>query len=865
MEHRKTAALQGATQSEYDENYALLSALDSSLAIIEFDLNSRIIAVNQNYLDYFGYQRDEVIGQHHLMFCHQQYANSEEYQTLKKCLLAGKSVEGRFERLHKNGSTVWLAAIYQPVPGPDGTVTRMVKIAKDITFLIEQQKATQEWVKLLTQLTDRSDSAMFIAANSEQGQQAVYINQGFTKLFGYTPEQALGQNMVDLLQSAHPEQLRLMDSTSPNSRQQLLPKELFYSKDQQPHWCSAIINSLVDEQGKPSYSIGVLTDITLTKMYEVLQYKVLEALVKERPLEEVMSLLCHEVERIAPEVTASILQVSGQNHLNHLAAPSLPLIYTAALACVPIGPISGSCGTAAFRKEPVEVRDIATNPLWESYRHLILPYGWLACWSSPIMSSQGNVLGTLAFYYKEVRGPSEFHIQLVKLIANLCSLAMEREQSHKQIQRLAFYDSLTGLPNRTQFLIYAKQALALATETNYTLAVLVINLDRFKQVNDSLGLAAGDELLALIAQRLRSEMSKDDIIGRLSGDEFIIILAPCTMQQATVKVEKMLSLLSQPCQIASVNIIPSASVGISLYPENGLEMDALMNHADIAMHKAKDMGRGHFNFFSAEMNTLNQQRQDMEDALRQAFHIGSLELFYQPQVMLKDGNIYGVEALSRWMHPILGNIPPQRFIPIAEECGLINELALWAIETACHQLADWRLRGIDVPSISVNLSPTNFNNQGLPDMILHILQHYHLPPQDLTLEITEDILITNNQAIFAIIEKIHRLGVRLSMDDFGTGYSSLSYLRRLDLDETKLDKSFVHDLEHDETSRTLSEAVIRIGESLQLSVIVEGVENEAQRTLLSRQGYKIGQGFLFSEALSAGKLEQWLEQRTASS
>ena len=326
----------------------------------------------------------------------------------------------------------------------------------------------------------------------------------------------------------------------------------------------------------------------------------------------------------------------------------------------------------------------------------------------------------------------------------------------------------------------------------------------------------------------------------------------------------MLSLLSQPCQIANMAIIPSASVGISLYPENGMEMDTLMNHADIAMHKAKNMGRGHFNFFSVEMNNLNQQRQDMEDALRHAFHIGSLELFYQPQVMLKDGHLYGVEALSRWKHPILGDIPPQRFIPLAEESGLINELALWAIETACRQLADWRLRGIDVPSVSVNLSPTNFHNLGLPDMILHILHHYHLPPQDLTLEITEDILIENNPAIFATIEKIHRLGVRLSMDDFGTGYSSLSYLRRLDLDEIKLDKSFVHDLEYDETSRTLSEAVIRIGESLQLSVIVEGVENEAQRTLLSRQGYLIGQGFLFSEALPAIKLEKWLEHRLTS-
>ncbi|WP_145563947.1 bifunctional diguanylate cyclase/phosphodiesterase [Yersinia aldovae] len=863
MKSQKTAVSPGVLQPEFDENSALLSALDSSLAIIEFDLTSRIIDVNQNYLDYFGYQREDVIGQYHLMFCHPNYAASEEYQTLKKCLLAGESLEGRFERLHKDGSTVWLAAIYQPVRGPDGSVNRMVKIAKDITLLIEQQKATQGWVELLTQLTDRSDSAMFIAANSVHGQQAVYINQGFTQLFGYTPEQALGQNMVGLLQSAHPEQLVLNDSTSPNAQQQLLPKELFYSKDKQPHWCSAVINSLVDEQGKSSYSIGVLTDITLTKMYEVLQYKVLEALIKEHSLEDVMSLLCHEVERIAPEVTASILQANGQNHLSHLAAPGLPLTYTAALACVPISPFDGSCGTAAFRKKPVEVQDIATDPLWDNYRHLILPHGLLACWSTPILSSQGQVLGTFAFYYKEIRGPSEFHYQLVKLIANLCALAMEREQSRKQIQHLAFYDSLTGLPNRNQFQVYAKQAIVQAAERGHTLAVLVINLDRFKQVNDSLGHAAGDELLAAIAQRLRNDVSKGDTLGRLSGDEFIIILAPSTMQQATLKVEKMLSLLSQPCQIADMNIIPSASVGISLYPENGSDLDTLMIHADIAMHKAKNMGYGHFNFFSAEMNNLNQQRQDMEDALRNAFHIGSLELFYQPQVMLKDGHLYGVEALSRWVHPILGNILPQRFIPLAEECGLINELALWAIETACRQLADWRLRGIEVPSISVNLSPTNFHNPGLPEMILHILQRNHLPPQDLTLEITEDILIENNAAIFVTIEKIHRMGVRLSMDDFGTGYSSLSYLRRLDLDEIKLDKSFVHDLEHDETSRTLSEAVIRIGESLQLSVIVEGVENEAQRTLLSRQGYQIGQGFLFSEALPAIKLEQWLEHRTS--
>lgn len=864
MKVKEIVDWQKTRQSEYNENNALLGALDKSLAIIEFDLSGHIIEVNQNYLDYFGYQRDEVIGQHHLMFCHPDYANSDEYQKTKKRLLAGQSLEGHFARLHKNGSTVWLAAIYQPVPGPDGSVKRMVKIAKDITFFIEQQRATQEWVQLLTQLTDRSDSAMFIAANTDHGQQAVYINQGFTKLFGYTPEQALGQNMVELLQSAHPEQLTPAHTPPSDTRQRLLPKELFYSKDRQPHWCSAVINSLANQQGEQSYSIGVLTDITMTKMYEVLQYKVLEALILERPLDEVMTMLCKEVERIAPEVTASILQTTELNHLSHLAGPSLPHDYTATISGIAIGPSAGSCGTAAFRKQPVEVQDIATDPLWDDCRHLILPHGLLACWSTPILSSQGQILGTFAFYYKQKRKPSDFHRQLVKLIANLCSLAMERELSRKQIRDLAFYDSLTGLPNRSQFLVYAKQAIALAAEMNHSLAVLVINLDRFKQVNDSLGHLAGDELLAAIALRLRDSLPKGDIIGRLSGDEFIIILTSCTMQQTTARVERMLSVLSQPCQIANMNIIPSASVGICLYPDNGIEIDTLINHADIAMHKAKDMGRGYFNFFSAEMNNLNQQRQDIEDALRHAFHIGSLELFYQPQVRLKDGHLYGVEALTRWNHPVLGNISPQRFIPIAEESGLINELALWAIETACRQLAEWRLRGVDVPSVSVNLSPTNFHNPGLPDMISHILRHYHLPAQDLTLEITEDILIENNPAIIAAIEKIHHLGVRLSMDDFGTGYSSLSYLRRLDLDEIKLDKSFVHDLEYDETSQTLSEAVIRIGESLQLSVIVEGVENEAQRTLLSRQGYQIGQGFLFSEALPASKLEKWLEHRQTS-
>ncbi|ANI29129.1 diguanylate phosphodiesterase [Yersinia entomophaga] len=842
--------------SAYSEHEALLQALNLSLAIIEFDLNGVVVNVNQNYLDYFGYQRDEVIGQSHKMFCKPDFIGSKEYHALRKSLRAGQSLEGRFERRHKDGSPVWLAAIYQPVPGRDGKTAKMVKIAKNITQQVALESSTHEWVQLLTELTDRSDSAMFIAGGSDDGQLTLYINQGFTKLFGYSAQQALGQPIAALLQNKPPSSS--ISASSDDLHQTLQPEELFYSQDGQPHWCSATINSVYDEQGKASYTIGVLTDITPTKIYEVLQYKVLESLVLERPLDEVLNMFCLEIERIAPEVVVSILQARDDNTLQHLAAPSLSPHYTDALQRVPIGPHSGSCGTAAYRKEPVLVDDIANDPLCRRLRHILLPLGLLACWSSPILSSQGEVLGTFAFYFREKRGPNAFHHKLVKLSTNLCALALERKQSRMKIQQLALYDSLTGLPNRAQFLNHAHQAISQAEAQGQSLVVLVIDIDRFKQVNDSLGQAAGDELLCTIAQRLRGDMAKHDIIGRLSGDEFVLILTSFDVDKTTLRVEKLLGCLSQPCQIAGVTIIPSAGIGISLYPDNGKEINTLLHNADAAKHKAKEMGRGQFQFFSREMNQLNLQRQALEGALRQAVHLNTLQLYYQPQVRLHDSQLYGVEALSRWHHPTLGEIPPQRFIPLAEECGLINELALWTINEACRQLAEWRLRGLDVPSISVNLSPTNFHNLGLPDIIAHILQRYHLPPQDLTLEITEDILIDNNPSIFATLHKIHKQGVRLSMDDFGTGYSSLSYLRRLELDEIKLDKSFVNDLEHDETSRTLSEAVIRIGESLQLSVVVEGVETEAQRNLLSRQGYLIGQGYLFSEPLDASAMEQWV-------
>ena len=250
----------------------------------------------------------------------------------------------------------------------------------------------------------------------------------------------------------------------------------------------------------------------------------------------------------------------------------------------------------------------------------------------------------------------------------------------------------------------------------------------------------------------------------------------------------------------------------------------------------------------------------MESALRQAIKEGGLRLHYQPQIDLADGRLYGIEALARWTHPELGEIPPVRFIALAEECGLIVELGNWAVQEACRQLAEWRAAGLRVPAISVNLSPTSFHNLDLPNLLATTLQANALLPEDLTLELTESMLVDNNPSTLKVLDEVHRQGIRLSMDDFGTGYSSLSYLRRLPISELKLDRSFVFDLEHDEATRALSGAILGIGKSLHLTVVAEGVENEAQHQLLREQGYPVAQGYLFSRPLPAEALQQWLSQ-----
>ncbi len=834
-------------------------ALDRAMAIAQFDVDGVLRQANDNFLALLGLSRESAQGLHHSRLCPPAFADSAEYRSFWPRLRDGGARTGLVERVRSDGSHCWLEATYTPVLDARGRVSHILKVATDITQRLQAAQAQKEHLLRLSLVADASDTAVVI---SDSDSRIVYVNNGFSRMFGWQPEQVLGQAPITLLapqldQSFVSDYRCALREGRPVERE-----EIVASKNGRRYWVKVISNP-VSEPGREGwhYTVTTLTDITRAKMHEVVQRRVLEALVRESPLADVLEQVCHEVERIAPEISACILGVDGNGLLQPLAGPSLPSDYRRQLQGIAAGPAAGSCGAAAWRNEAVCTDDIATDPLWETHRHRILPLGYVGCWSTPIRNSHGRAVGTFAFYFKSPRIEADrlFHQLMVDVCTHLCALAMEREHARQRIRQLAFYDGLTGLPNRSLLLAKADQAIASAQRNGEPLAVLFIDLDRFKQVNDSLGHPAGDELLRQVANRLRRGVRACDIAGRLSGDEFVVVLPQSDADQAAGMVERLLALLCEPAALGESAPGMTASVGIAMFPGDGSDMETLLHRADMAMYQAKSSGRGCFSFFSSEMNQLAQERLALETALRQAIQQKQLHLHYQPQVDLQTGELYGVEALARWTDAQMGEVSPARFIPLAEECGLVADLGRWALGEACRQLAQWRAQGLAVPAISVNLSPTSFHNLDLPRMVADTLQSNDLQPRDLTLELTESVLLDTHPSTMKTIAEVHANGIRLSMDDFGTGYSSLSYLRRLPVSELKLDRSFVADLETDEAARALSAAILGIGKSLHLTVVAEGVETVQQNLLLSEQGYPVAQGYLFARPLAPRDFEAWLQ------
>ncbi|MBK6907017.1 MAG: EAL domain-containing protein [Rhodocyclaceae bacterium] len=420
----------------------------------------------------------------------------------------------------------------------------------------------------------------------------------------------------------------------------------------------------------------------------------------------------------------------------------------------------------------------------------------------------------------------------------------------QRIEELAYNDPLTGLPNRLLLAERIDHALRTSSRDRTPFAVMFIDLDRFKQINDSLGHQFGDRVLLEVASRLNECVRTVDTVARLGGDEFVLLLHGADARGSEITARRVLDSLSQPCQLDEMSFTVTCSIGVALYPEDGETMDDLIKNADSAMYHVKDRGRSDFRFYQPQMNIDLLARMKLDHAMRGALARGGFRLAYQPQVDLSTGRIYGAEALLRWRDPDLGEISPAHFIPIAEETGIIVGIGDWVLRESVRQAAQWRAEGLDL-AIAVNVSALQFRQADFAERVAEVLAEFDYPAGYLELELTESILINDADAVLSRLQQLAHLGLKLSIDDFGTGYSSLAYLKRFPLHRLKIDRSFVDDLPENESDAAIVTAIINLARVMQFRVIAEGVENAEQREFLCTAGCHEYQGYLCSPAVTA--------------
>jgi diguanylate cyclase (GGDEF)-like protein/PAS domain S-box-containing protein len=716
----------------------------------------------------------------------------------------------------------------------------------------------------------------------------------------------------------------------------------------------------------------------------IAEKRLLEMVSTGEPLERVLHLLVREIEALSSGLLCSVLLLDGEGRLRAAAAPSLPAQYNAAIDGLAIGPAVGSCGTAAWRGELVIVSDIAADPLWAEYRAAALSNGLRACWSIPINSSAGKVLGTFAAYYREPREPDRAHLELLETARHIAGIAIERartqaalEKQHGELQTaldslpamicyadtgmrfvhanrpyaewlgcerealrgrhireivgeeafatmlpyldqvlagrevryerrqrghdgvprdfevhyvphrdgsgavcgyfvmltdvterkkdeallhfLANHDQLTSLPNRTLFNEHLTLAVAHAERCGEKLAALFIDLDRFKNVNDSLGHESGDLLLQQVARRFRARLRESDVVARLGGDEYTVLLRSVQgSEDVSACAQKLLDALAEPFEVHGHELYVTCSIGISLFPDDARDPASLLKNADIAMYRAKDQGKNAYQFYSSEVTAARFEHLMLETSLRRALERAEFVLHYQPIVELRTLRVAGMETLLRWQHPDHGMVSPARFIPLAEETGLILPIGQWVLEQACLQARKFAAAGHPDLVVSVNLSPKQFRQPDLSRSVARALEAAGLPPDKLTLEVTEGSVMDNADVAVRTLHELKAMGIGISIDDFGTGYSSLSYLKRFPIDSLKIDQSFVRDITTDPDDAAITSAVVALGHSLRLNIVAEGVETEEQLQFLRDLDCHAAQGYLFGRPAAADAFAQAL-------
>jgi diguanylate cyclase (GGDEF)-like protein/PAS domain S-box-containing protein len=731
-----------------------------------------------------------------------------------------------------------------------------VKITEDLrkseARLVEAQRLTQAMIEALP-------NPIFF---KDTDGRYLGVNKAWERFFGLSREAFVGKTVFDLYPGDRglAERMDALDRElwrSPGSQQY---EAVIATSDGARHDALYYKATYARADGVVAGLVGTIIDISDRKQSErrqTMEHAITRVLADAQDLGEaiprIIQTICetmgwHYGDRYAYDAEAGLLR---RQEMWCIDQPEIRAFATSAMhrAVKPdpegIGIVRRTYATAS----PLWVSDVTKTQL--KRRELIERAGLHGAFAFPLVANN-QVLGVMEFFHRDVREPDAMLLQIAESIGRQIGQFIVRMQAEEAVKFVAMHDSLTQLPNRMMFNQRLEHAIGDAERKGGSLAVMFIDLDRFKIINDTLGHESGDLLLREVAQRITDNLRSGDTVARLGGDEFVVLLEEAADLAAIGRVaEKLIAALTANYAIAGREVHVTASIGISSFPGDAQDMRSLLKYADIAMYRAKEQGRNTFQFYSDQFNVHSVERLTLESQLRGALERNELVVHYQPVVEAATGRISGMEALVRWQHPEKGLLAPGHFIGIAEETGLVVPIGAWVLACACAQQRAWVEHGLPPTRVAVNLSPRQFLHRHLIDDIVKVLDETRADTSLLELEITESTVMHNAQRAAALLAQLKEMGLRVAIDDFGTGYSSLAYLKRFPIDSLKIDRSFVADVPDDAGNTAITQAIMAMAHSLGLKVIAEGVENEAQLAFLRAQGCEELQGYYFSKPLSA--------------
>ncbi len=780
----------------------------------------------------------------------------------------GSIISIEFRLLHADGSWVYLEVVGNNLLA-DPLVGYVVMNARDIT----QRRQEQERLLLLESVVQQTSEAIVItdAHLEAPGPHIVFVNRGFELMMGYTAAEVLGRNPRMLRgpksDSATAHRLRV----ALERHEPFLGETTNYRKDGSEVVVEWSVSPVHDANGKVSHYVSVQRDINIRKREEQIEAGrrlILQMVAENQPLPRTLTQLIHLIEEQHPEVWCEIFLLWDRQ----IAAPIAPDMLPACINNVQDqhDSVLCACIAEAWEKDlPVVTNDPHNDTRCARCcaRQIAAPAK--TCWSVPLVSISGEILGAFVVHYRELPNLMTDIEDLMATVSRLAVVAIEQRRMMNRLEYHAYHDALTRLPNRLLFEKRLQQSLTEADTYGWLVALLFIDLDRFKQVNDSLGHQIGDHLLEQVAARLQQSISMLDTMARLGGDEFALIMPQIYDPQIPMDMaQKILLTLQEPFFVAEHQLFLTANIGISLYPYDGADATALQRNADIAMYRTKRRGVSGYQYFSSEMHPglarSLLELVEIEEHLHNASIFSQLRLHYQPQVELIHGKIVGVEALLRWEHPELGLIPPAKFIPVMERTGLIRPVGVWVLQQVCQQIAAWRESGYPNLFVAVNVSAEQFAQHDFVQTVEQVLHEHNLPPSCLELELTESLMFSDFEMTTRHLMELKRLGVSIAIDDFGTGHAVFANLQRLPIDNLKIDRSFIQDLmlpnEQSEQAAALIHTMVTLAQRLKMSTVIEGIETQQQSDVARRLGSERAQGYWFGRPMPASDFEQLLQQ-----